>query len=418
MPATISSIRGLEILDSRGLPTVQAIVTLSTGQTATASVPAGRSTGSHEVKELRDGDARRYGGLGVTRAVRNIDASIARALKNKNIASQERIDSILLKLDGTSDKHRLGANAILAVSLAVARARAINRRLPLFRSLARDAGYPSKALFFPQLLVNAINGGVHADNGLTIQEFFIIPTSRQPGEALTMVAAMTESLRNILKRRNLSTLVGDEGGFAPTLTADVAPLKLFHDAARECGFVPGKDVSFGFDAAATQFWKARENRYVFSLDRTSLTPTQLIALYREWVQRHHVTVIEDGFAEDAWDDWAELTRSLGRDVALVGDDLFVTNVARLQEGIRRNVANTILIKVNQVGTLTEALAAIRLAQQQHYRVVVSHRSGETTDSFIADLAVAVGADFLKAGALSRGERLAKYNRLLEIAAEA
>jgi enolase len=417
MPATISSIRGLEILDSRGLPTVQATVTLSTGQMATASVPSGRSTGSHEAKELRDHDLKRFGGEGEIHAVHNVNGPIARALKNKSVHSQERIDEMLIKLDGTPDKHRLGANAILAVSLAVARARAVSRKLPLFRSLGRDTGRSLRNVDFPQLLSNVINGGAHADNGLTFQEFFVIPDTRLPKKALMMIAAMSQALQHILKRRKLSTLVGDEGGFAPTFTEDVAPLKLFHDAAREAGLVPGRDLTFGFDAAATEFWKPRDKRYAFSLDRTSLSPTRLIALYREWIQRYHVTVIEDGLAEDAWEDWAELTRALGKNVTLIGDDLFVTDTERLQEGIRRGVANAILIKVNQIGTLTEALAAIRLAQQSNYRVVISHRSGETTDSFIADLAVAVGAEYLKAGALSRGERLAKYNRLLEIAAE-
>ncbi len=407
----ISALRAREVLDSRGNPTVEVDALLAGGAVGTAIVPSGASTGTHEALELRDGGTR-YRGKGVRRAVENVVREIAPAVAGRDARDQHGLDAALCELDGTADKSRLGANAILGVSLAAARAAATQLRLPLYTHLA--AGAPAHALPVPQM--NVINGGAHADNSLDVQEFMIVPVGRPTfSEGLRAGAEVFHVLKGLLNERGLSTGVGDEGGFAPDATHEVA-LDLLVTAIEKAGYEPGRDVALALDVAATELWNG--GRYDLPGEgRAGLTAEDLIELYRGWVERYPIVSIEDGLAEDDWEGWPRLTSELGGRVQIVGDDLFVTNRKRLERGIAAHAANSILVKLNQIGTLTETLDVCGLARGAGYGVVISHRSGETEDTTIADLAVAVGCGQIKTGSLCRSERTAKYNRLLRIEEE-
>jgi len=409
MKTAIKKIVAREILDSRGFPTVEADVFLSNGCPGRAAVPSGASTGKFEAWELRDGDSRRFGGKGVLKAVEHVNKEIARALKGVDAAKQEALDRKLIELDGTKNKSRLGANALLAVSLAAARAAAHSKRKPLYQSLGGD-----KANLLPIPQMNILNGGLHADNGLDIQEFMILPIGAKSfREALRVGAEVFQSLKKILKSKGLSTSVGDEGGFAPRLSSNEEALRLILQAIEQAGYKPGKEVSLALDAAASTFGGA--DGYSLKAERLSkISAEKLTGLYESWVGRYPIVSIEDGLGEEDWNGWVVLTRELGEKIQLVGDDLFVTNTQKLRTGIRRGAANAILIKLNQIGTLTETLECIRTAQAAGYGTIISHRSGETEDTTIAHLAVAVGAGQIKTGSVSRSERVAKYNELLRI----
>jgi enolase len=405
----IESVLAREVLDSRGNPTVEAEVRVGGGAVGRACVPSGASTGAHEALELRDGDKKRYGGKGVLKAVANVNKILGPAVKGMDVRGQEAIDRRMIALDGTPNKAAVGANAILSVSLAAAHAAAALARQPLFRSIGG-----AKACILPVPLMNIVNGGAHADNRLDFQEFMIVPHGAKTfGDALRMGAEIFHALKAVLHGRKQSTNVGDEGGFAPDLATNDAAIGVVLEAVEKAGYKPGKHVSLALDAAATELWK--DGRYVFHKSSgTSLTSAQMVKLYEKLVARYPIVSIEDGLAEDDWDGWVQLTKKIGAKVQVVGDDLFVTNSARLARGIETGAANSILIKVNQIGSLTETLETIRMAKKAGYTSVISHRSGETEDATIADLAVAVGAGQIKTGSLSRGERTAKYNQLLRI----
>jgi len=408
---TISDVHAREVLDSRGNPTVEVEVELSDGAMGMAAVPSGASTGEHEAHELRDGDERRYLGKGVQRAVRNVVDVIGPEIVGRDALAQAEIDKLMLSLDGTDTKSKLGANAILGVSMAVARAAANALGLPLWRYLG---GARSRIL--PAPLMNVLNGGQHADNGLEVQEFMIVPVGASSfSDALRAGVETFHALKSLLKKQGLATSVGDEGGFAPRVETNEAALRLVVQAIEKAGYRPGQDIAVALDAASSEFYDKSKKRYTF--DKRELDADALIAVYRDLCDRYPIVSIEDGCAEDDWDGWKKLTRELGDRVQLVGDDLFVTNSLRLQEGIEREVANAILIKVNQIGTVTETLEAMELAAFNDYSCIVSHRSGETEDTFIADLAVATGAGQIKTGSASRSERIAKYNQLLRIEEE-
>lgn len=397
-----------EILDSRGNPTVEADVLLESGVMGRAAVPSGASTGTKEAVELRDGDKQRYLGKGVLKAVENVNTEIAEAIIGLDAAEQAFIDKTMIDLDGTENKSRLGANAILAVSMAVAKAAAEESGLPLYRYLGGAAG-----MSMPVPMMNIINGGAHATGGADIQEFMIIPLGSQTfREALRCGAEIFHHLKNILHHRGLSTTVGDEGGFAPALGSNEAALKVIMEAIDAAGYVPGTDVAIGLDCAASEYYK--EGKYHLKADGLTLTTAQIIDLYATWVDKYPIVSIEDGMSEHDWAGWKLLTDRLGKTVQLVGDDIFVTNTKILKEGISKGIANSILIKVNQIGTLTETFAAIEMAKRAGYTAVISHRSGETEDSMIADIAVATNALQIKTGSLSRSDRMAKYNQLLRI----
>jgi len=404
----ITSIRAQEILDSRGNPTVR--VFLTAGKiTVSASVPSGASTGSHEALELRDGDDARYGGKGVLKAVRNIEKKIAPALLGVDVRKQRFIDQTMLALDGTKNKTKLGANAILGVSLAAARAGAIVSGLELWEYLQKTYKLKSgKKLPYPTM--NVINGGVHADSGLSTQEFMIIPQQKKMSERVRVGSEVFMALKKILKDEKFSVGVGDEGGFAPRLGSSEKALQVLMAAIQQAGYKPGMDVKLGMDVAASEFFE----KGVYKFEGKKMSGADMIEMIVGWVQKYPIVSVEDPLHEDDWEHWEKFTAKLGHQIAIVGDDLFVTNVERLQQGISRRVANAILIKVNQIGSLSETIDTILLAQKNNYKVSVSHRSGETADTFIADLAVAVGADFLKSGSLSRSERVEKYNRVNEI----
>ncbi|MDD5300481.1 MAG: phosphopyruvate hydratase [Gallionella sp.] len=397
-----------EILDSRGNPTVEADVLLESGVMGRAAVPSGASTGTKEAVELRDDDKQRYLGKGVLKAVEYVNTEIAEAIIGLDAAEQAFIDRTMIELDGTENKGRLGANAILAVSMAVARAAAEESGLPLYRYLGGAA-----RMEMPVPMMNIINGGAHAEGGADIQEFMVIPVGAQSfREALRCGAEVFHNLKKILHHRGLSTTVGDEGGFAPALGSNEAALKVIVEAIEAAGYVPGTDVAIGIDAAASEFYK--DGQYHLKADGLTLNSAQIIDLYATWVDKYPIITIEDGMSEHDWDGWKQLTARLGKSIQLVGDDVFVTNTKILREGIRQGLANSILIKVNQIGTLTETFAAIEMAKRAGYTAVISHRSGETEDSFIADLAVATNAMQIKTGSLSRSDRMAKYNQLLRI----
>jgi len=407
----LQSLLSREVLDSRGNPTVAVRATLADGSTAEAMVPSGASTGSHEALELRDNDEKRYGGKGVLQACANVTEKIFPLLRDMDVEDQRAVDQAMIALDGTPNKAVLGANAILGVSLAIARAVAVSRKLPLYVSLRQTFGLGEPRL--PYQMMNVLNGGVHADNGLDIQEFMIIPQHARLAERVRMGAEIFHTLKKILQDRGNTTAVGDEGGFAPHIARNEEGLVLLKEAVEKAGHAFGTDVKLGLDVAASEFFKNGSYRF----DGAPLTAAQLTAKYSEWIEKYALASIEDGLSEDDWQNWQTHTRDLGGRTILVGDDLFVTNVARLQQGIDQGVANAILIKVNQIGSLTETIDTILLAQKNHYTVCVSHRSGETEDTTIADLAVAVGAEYIKTGSLSRSERVAKYNRLMAIEAE-
>jgi enolase len=409
--ADISKIIGREVMDSRGFPTVEAEVTLSSGAFGRAAVPSGASTGSREAIELRDGDADRYLGKGVVTAVANINDLIAPKLKGLDASDQAAIDQAMIDLDGTDNKARLGANAILAVSLAVVKAVAADQNEPLYRTINRLAGSPAMSLPVP--MMNIINGGAHADNSVDLQEFMVVPAGASSfAEALRCGAEVFHSLKKVLRERNLNTAVGDEGGFAPDLSSNVEAITVILESIERAGYRPGEDVLLALDAASSEFYN--DGQYELAAENRSLDSAGFVDLLAQWAEQYPIISIEDGMDESDWDGWATLTARLGEKLQLVGDDLFVTNTEILQRGIETGVANSILIKVNQIGTLTETLAAIAMAQQAGFTVVVSHRSGETEDTTIADLAVATGAGQIKTGSLSRSDRIAKYNQLLRI----
>ena len=407
--STIISVRAREILDSRGNPTVEADVTLASGASGRAAVPSGASTGEHEAVELRDGDQRRYGGKGVLEAVKNVNETIGPRLEGLAAEDQISVDYAMLELDGTPNKGHLGANAILAVSLAVARAAAEDAGLPLYRYLGGPLAH-----VLPVPMMNIVNGGAHASNTVDFQEFMVVPIGAETfPEGLRIGVEVFHSLKKVLAKRNLSTAVGDEGGFAPNLPNDEAALEAIMSAIEAAGFEAGKDVAIALDPAASELYK--DGSYVFKKSGAGTKSSEeMVALYKSWIDRYPIVSIEDGLAEDDWTGWAKLTETLGSRVQLVGDDLFCTNVERLARGIEEDVANAILIKVNQIGTLTETLQCIELARSNGYGAVISHRSGETEDTFIADLAVASGVGQIKTGSGSRTDRIAKYNQLLRI----
>ena len=397
-----------EILDSRGHPTVEADVLLESGVMGRAAVPSGASTGSHEAIELRDADASRYGGKGVLKAVENINTEICEAVIGVDATEQSFVDKTLIELDGTENKARLGANAVLAVSLAVAKAAAEESGLPLHRYLG-GAG----AMAMPVPMMNVINGGAHADNGLDMQEFMIVPVGFTSfREALRCGAEVFQALRKLLSERKLSTAVGDEGGFAPRLPKHEMAVKTILEAIEAAGYQPAEQVALALDCASSAFFK--DGEYTLAAEGLAMSSSQFVDYLSEWVEKYPIISIEDGMAEDDWDGWKLLTRRLGKKVQLVGDDVFVTNTRLLKQGIDRGVANSVLIKINQIGTLTETFAAIEMAKRAGYTSVVSHRSGETEDTTIADIAVATNALQIKTGSLSRSDRLAKYNQLLRI----
>ncbi len=413
MPAlkitTIEEIQGREILDSRGNPTVEVEVRLAGGASGRASVPSGASTGQHEALELRDGDPKRYQGKGVLKAVENIATHLAPELVGQDAANQEDLDALMVELDGTPDKSKLGANAILGCSLGIARAAAAALGLPLHRYLG---GVHARTLPVP--LMNVINGGAHADNTVDLQEFMVVPHGFDCfADSLRAGAEIFHALHSLLKSRGLSTAVGDEGGFAPNLKSNIEALALLAEATEKAGYAMGEQVSFAIDAAASEFY--RDGRYTLTGEGGSVHDSaEMVEMYAGWCADYPIVSIEDGLQEDDWAGWKLLTERLGHAVQLVGDDLFVTNTERLARGIQGSVANALLVKVNQIGTLTQTLEAIEMAHRASYRCVISHRSGETEDTFIADLAVATNAGQIKTGSLCRSERVAKYNQLLRL----
>ena len=408
--SSIVDVVGREILDSRGNPTVECDVWLESGVMGRAAVPSGASTGIREAIELRDKDPKRFGGKGVLEAVRHVNEDIANAVLGIEASDQSYIDRTMIELDGTENKGRLGANAILAVSMAVARAAAEESGLPLYRYFGGTS-----AVTLPVPMMNVINGGAHANNNLDLQEFMIIPLGAPTfREAVRYGAETFHALKSILNSRGMSTAVGDEGGFAPALSSHEEAIELIVEAIEKAGFRPGDDIAIGLDCASSEFYDAEKNLYTLTKRGKTFTAEEWIAVLEGWVQKYPVISIEDGMAEGDWEGWAKLTQALGKKVQLVGDDLFVTNPKILAEGIEKGVANSILIKVNQIGTLSETFEAIRMAHRAGYTAVVSHRSGETEDSTIADIAVGLNAGQIKTGSMSRSDRMAKYNQLLRI----
>jgi enolase len=407
--SSIALVTGTEILDSRGNPTVEAEVFLADGSMGRAAVPSGASTGEHEAVELRDGDKSRYLGKGVSKAVAHVNKEIAEALRGHDATAQSKIDHLMMNLDGTPNKGRLGANAILSVSLAVARAAAASQRTPLYRYLGGAA-----ANLLPVPMMNILNGGAHADNSVDPQEFMIVPHgAKKFSESLRMGTEVFHTLKGVLKKKGYSTAVGDEGGFAPNLKSNEEALEVVCEAIQKAGYKLGEQISIALDPAASEFFQ--DGKYVFKKSDNSVrTSEQMVDFWADWCNKYPIISIEDGMAEDDWAGWKLMTDRLGKKIQLVGDDLFVTNTERLAMGIERNTANSILIKVNQIGTLTETLNAIHMATSAGYTSIISHRSGETEDPFIADLAVATSAGQIKTGSASRTDRIAKYNQLLRI----
>lgn len=429
--AKIVEIYGREILDSRGNPTVEVTVKLDDGITATAAVPSGASTGTFEALEMRDGDSKRYKGLGVLKAVHHVNTTIAKALIGRNPLHQMEIDHIMLELDGTENKSRLGANAILGVSLAICRAAAMKKNVPLYRHIDDISNLGVKSFKLPMPMFNVLNGGMHSDSGLSIQEFKIVPTGiKKFREQLRAGSEVFHVLKKLLESAGHSTGVGDEGGFSPKLESNTQALEFINKAITEAGYKLGAEINLGLDAAANSFFNENDNHYLLKPEGVSLEREQLINVYREWIDKYHIVSVEDGLNESDWKGWAIMNEKLGKKTLfsgiasallkgtmLIGDDLLVTNVKRLEQAIKEKACNSVLIKVNQIGTLSETLDCIRLAKKHKMKIVISHRSGETTDDFIADLAVGAHAEFIKSGSLSRGERICKYNRLLRIEEE-
>jgi enolase len=414
MNTTIDEIHAREILDSRGNPTIEADVFLADGSLGRAAVPSGASTGEHEAVELRDGDQERYSGKGVLQATRNVNESIDDALMGMDAASQREIDDAMVDLDGSPNKSNLGANAILAVSTACARAVATAMKLPLYRYLGGV-----NACVLPTPMMNIINGGAHADSNVDFQEFMVMPVGAGSfSEALQWGTEVFHTLKTVLKKRGYNTAVGDEGGFAPSLKANVEAIELILEAIQQAGFKAGAEIAVALDPASSEFFDKDKGKYVFKKsDKSVKSSEEMVRFWAEWVRQYPIVSIEDGLAEDDWEGWRHLTEQLGGKIQLVGDDLFVTNTERLKKGIKEGAGNSILIKVNQIGTVSETLDAIDLARRNGYTSVISHRSGETEDTFIADLAVATGAGQIKTGSASRTDRIAKYNQLLRIEEE-
>ena len=412
--ASIQKVHAREILDSRGNPTVEVVVRLEGGALGRAAVPSGASTGEHEAWELRDGDKKRYGGKGVTKAVANVNGKIATAIKGVDARDQAKIDNAMIAMDGSPNKKNLGANAILGVSLAVAHAAAAAENLPLFRYLGGN-----EACVLPVPMMNILNGGAHSDAPIDFQEFMIMPRGAPNfPEALRYGAEVFHALKSVLKDRHLSTAIGDEGGFAPNLNSAEDAMETIAAAVKKAGYSLGKEIFIALDPASSEFFDRTKNAYVFKKsDSSQKSAEELVEYYAKLCAKFPIVSIEDGCAENDWDAWKKLTKRLGNKIQLVGDDLFVTNVKFLEKGIEEHVANSILIKVNQIGTLTETLATIDLAKRNNYTSVISHRSGETEDTTIADIAVATNAGQIKTGSLCRTDRVAKYNQLLRIAEE-
>jgi enolase len=408
----IAAIIGHEVLDSRGNPTVEAEVQLASGVVGRAIVPSGASTGEHEAVELRDGDDARFLGKGVLKAVENVNGEIADALADWDAADQRALDQKMIELDGTVNKGRLGANAILAVSMAAARAAAADYGLPLYRYLG-GAG----ANTLPTPMMNILNGGAHADNNVDFQEFMVMPVGAPSfSEALRWGVEVFHTLKGVLKKRGYNTAVGDEGGFAPSVKSNVEAIEVVLEAIQQAGYKPGEEIAIALDPAASEFYQ--DGKYVFKKsDKSAKSSDDMVKFYAKWVEDYPIVSLEDGLSEDDWEGWQNLTEELGGKIQLVGDDIFVTNITFLQEGIDKGVANSILIKVNQIGTVSETLDAIDLARRNAYTSVISHRSGETEDTFIADFAVATGAGQIKTGSASRTDRICKYNQLLRIESE-
>ncbi len=407
----ITQVHARQILDSRGNPTIEADVITDEGALGRAAVPSGASTGIHEAVELRDGNKKIYSGKSVLKAVDNVNSIIAPALADRDVADQTGIDELMIRLDGTPNKSELGANAILAVSLAVAKAAAEEANLPLFRYVGG-----TNAKLLPVPMMNILNGGAHADNKIDFQEFMVMPAGAGNfSEALRWGVDIFHALKSVLKKKGYSTNVGDEGGFAPNIQSNEEAIETVLAAIELAGYKAGSQVYIAMDAANSELWDAKKKKYVFHKSSgKELSSEQLVKFWEKWVKHYPICSVEDGMAEDDWEGWAMLTKALGKKCQLVGDDLFVTNVTRLQEGIDRSIANALLVKVNQIGTLTETINAVTLAQHNGYNTIISHRSGETEDSTIADLAVALGCGQIKTGSASRTDRMAKYNQLLRI----
>src|SRR5467141_1433956 len=416
MSTKITRVHARQVIDSRGNPTVEADVYVGAEARGRAAVPSGASTGEHEALELRDGDKSRYLGKGVLKAVAHVNGEIAKAVAGLDASDQRALDKRMMELDGTPTKSRLGANAILAVSMAAARGAAAAQKLPLYKYLAKYSTV-SPANLLPVPMMNILNGGAHADNSVDFQEFMVMPVGAPSfSEALRWGVEVFHALKAALKKRGYSTAVGDEGGFAPSVKSNVEAIEVVLEAIRQAGYKPGQQISIALDPAASELFK--DGKYVFKKsDKSAKSSEEMVRYWAKWAKDYPIVSIEDGLAEDDWDGWAMLTKELGGKIQLVGDDLFVTNVERLQMGIDKGIANSILIKVNQIGTVSETLDAIDLARRNGYTSVISHRSGESEDTFIADLAVATGAGQIKTGSASRTDRIAKYNQLLRIEEE-
>jgi enolase len=417
-PLKIKDIKAREILDSRGNPTVSVKVTLSDGSVGIAGVPSGASTGTREALELRDGDKKRYGGKGVLKAVANVNGPIAKALKGMDPRKQRQIDQAMIDLDGTENKSKLGANAILGASMAVCRAAAVSARKPLYRWLRQGAFKKDlaklKGYKLPVATMNLLNGGAHAGFAIDFQETMAVPLQKSMKERVRAGSEVFHALAKILKGLGFQTSVGDEGGYAPQLGSNEKAMELIMQAIKEAGYEPGKDIALGADVAASEFFNEEKKVYELKCENRTLTSAEMTAMYEKWLEKYPIISLEDGLSEKDWDNWVEHTARLGKKMTLVGDDIFVTNPKILAEGIRRKVGNAILIKLNQIGSVSETIDAIVLAKKNGYKTSISHRSGETADTFIADLAVAVNSEFIKTGSVSRSERLEKYNRLMEI----
>ena len=417
----IKKISAREILDSRGNPTLEAEVELESGTKGLAGVPSGASTGTFEALELRDGDRGRYNGKGVLKAVENVNTKISQAIVGMEAGEQEKIDRAMIELDGTENKSNLGANAIVGVSLAVCRAAADDKKIPLYEYISgifNFAGLETPISNFPVPMFNVLNGGGHSDSGLSIQEFKIVPDGIENfSKQLQAGSEIFYALRNILKNRGYGIAVGDEGGFAPKLESNEQALEFINQAVKEAGYKLGEQIDLDIDAAANFFYDKSNDRYELRPENLILNKKELVDLYEEWIKKYYVVSIEDGLREEDWEGWAMMMKELKNKIMVIGDDLLVTNVKRLQKAIKEKACDSVLIKVNQIGTLTETFDCMKLAKENKMKTIISHRSGETTDDFIAYLAVGTGADFIKTGSLCRGERICKYNRLLEIERE-
>ena len=411
----IKKVKAREILDSRGNPTVEVDIFLENGIIGRAAVPSGASTGEHEALELRDGDEKRYSGKGVLKAVKNVNELIAPKLIGRDVTKQEEIDRLMIDLDGTENKGRLGANAILGVSLAIAKAGAIYSKLPLYQYVRKTYRLPVTDYRLPVPMMNVINGGKHADNNVDFQEFMIVPLGEDFRESLRIGAEVFHNLKKVLKKKGYSTAVGDEGGFAPDLKSNEEAIQVILEGIKRTAYKEGEDVVLALDPAASEFYQ--DGKYILTSEKRKLSASEMIDFYKDWVDKYPIISIEDGLAQDDWEGWKELTLKLSKRIQIVGDDLFVTNPKRLKRGIGEGIANSILIKLNQIGTLTETIETIMMAKDAGYTTVISHRSGETEDTTIADVAVAVSAGQIKTGSCSRSERIAKYNQLLRIEEE-